>query len=173
MMQARAGSRAQRGRRRIRLSPGGEIRLEPPEDRRGAALRAAGAAAVMFLVTVSAWLYGQPPDNPALASAIRSEQREAFFASRAFAAAGLPGSCRIRFAPFSADSVEWLGGGRYAVFSFAEAIPGPGETRGQRVYFTCVLARTPEGGFCLESLTLEEAVPPAGRADRDRCAPSR
>jgi hypothetical protein len=161
--------RAQTGRREIHLGSGGEIRIEPAGNPWPGILRAAGAAVLIVLVALCAWFYGEPSENPALASAILSEQREAFLASRAFVGPEIPGGSPAQFPPFSPDSVEWLGAGRYAVYSFVELLPAVDGGRRERLYYTCVLARTPEGRFCLESLTLEDPVWPAtGSSRRER-----
>ncbi len=166
MIHVRAQARTQTGRRKIHLGPGGEIRIEPAGDAWPRILRGAGAAVLIVLVALSAWFYGEPSENPALASAILSEQREAFLASRAFVGPEIPGGSSAQFPPFSPDSVEWLGAGRYAVYSFVELLPAADGGRRERLYYTCVLARTPEGGFCLESLTLQDPVWPAERFPR-------
>ncbi len=161
--------RAQTGHREIHLGSGGEIRIEPAGNPWSGTLRAAGAAVLIVLVALCAWFYGEPSENPALASAILSEQREAFLASRAFVGPEIPGGSPAQFPPFSPDSVEWLGAGRYAVYSFVELLPAADGGRRERLYYTCVLVRTPEGQFCLESLTLEDPVWPAtGSSRRER-----
>ncbi|BCW97197.1 MAG: hypothetical protein KatS3mg024_0024 [Armatimonadota bacterium] len=162
MFQLRAPARTQAGRTEIHLLPGGEIRIRRAAEPWRGVLREAGAASLLVLVALCAWFYGEPSENPAVASAILSEKREAFLASRTFVGPQLPGGRSAQFPPFSPDGVEWLGAGRYAVDSFVELLPGTNDGRRERQYYTCVLARTPEGRFCLESLTMEDPTRPAG-----------
>ncbi len=165
MIQVRVHHRPQAGCRQIHLTSEGEVRVEPAGDRWSGRARGLGAMAILVLVALSAWFYGQPAGDPALASAIQSEKREAFAATQAFVAAEVRSGNLLRFPPFSPDNVEWLGAGRFAIYSFVDVVPERDAGSRERLHYSCVLARTPEGRFCLESLALEgaEVEAPPGR----------